>query len=64
MGTMRMGTDPRTSVTDPNGQVHGIDNLFVGGAALFVTGSSVNPTLTLHALALRTARHLVQHAAP
>jgi choline dehydrogenase-like flavoprotein len=62
MGTMRMGTDPHSSVTNPNGQVHGIDNLFVGGAALFVTGSSVNPTLTLHALALRTANHLIQHA--
>lgn len=59
MGTMRMGTDPRASVTNPFGQVHGIDNLFVGGAALFVTGSCVPPLLTLHALALRTARHLV-----
>jgi choline dehydrogenase-like flavoprotein len=62
MGTMRMGTDPQTSVTNSHGQVHGIDNLFVGGAALFVTGSSVNPTLTLHALALRSARYLTQHA--
>ncbi|PTL82104.1 GMC oxidoreductase [Vitiosangium sp. GDMCC 1.1324] len=61
MGTMRMGNDPQTSVTDSYGQVHGIGNLFVGGAALFVTGSSLNPTLTLHALALRTARHLTQH---
>lgn len=55
MGSMRMGNDERTSVADAQGKVHGLDNMFIGGAALFVTGSSVNPTLTIHALALRTA---------
>jgi choline dehydrogenase-like flavoprotein len=59
-GTMRMGDNPRTSVTDRFGRVHGLENVYVGGAALFVTGSSVNPTLTLHALALRSARHLLR----
>jgi len=54
-GTLRMGHSPRESATDAYGRVHGLTNLFVGGGALFVTGSSVNPTLTLHALALRTA---------
>lgn len=57
-GTMRMGTTAQHSVTDAFGRVHGLKNVFVGGAALFVTGSSVNPTLTLHALALRTAAHI------
>ena len=60
-GTMRMGLDERTSVTDSYGRVHGLTNVYVGGAALFVTGSSVNPTLTLHALALRTAKHLKEN---
>lgn len=59
-GTMRMGADPRTSVTDSLGKVHGLRNVYVGGASQFVTGSSVNPTLTLYALALRTAEHLAQ----
>lgn len=59
MGTMRMGDDPRCSVTDPYGRVHGIDNLYVGGAALFVTGSAVNPTLTIHALALHTSEQIL-----
>ncbi|UXY17135.1 GMC family oxidoreductase [Chitiniphilus purpureus] len=62
-GTMRMGNDPRTSVTDRWGKVHGLDNVYVGGAALFVTGSSVNPTLTLHALAIRSARRIVKEFA-
>lgn len=57
-GTMRMGNDKRVSVTDKFGRVHGLDNVYVGGSALFVTGSSVNPTLTLHALALHTAQHI------
>lgn len=59
MGTMRMGTDPSKSVTNPMGRVHGVENLYVGGSAVFVTGGSVNPTLTLHALALRTTEHIL-----
>ncbi|WP_085317523.1 GMC family oxidoreductase [Derxia lacustris] len=59
-GSMRMGDDPRSSVVDRWGKVHGLNNVYVGGASQFVTGSSVNPTLTLYALALRTADHLVE----
>ena len=32
MGTCRMGDNPRTSVVDPNLQVHGTKNLFVAGS--------------------------------
>jgi choline dehydrogenase-like flavoprotein len=60
MGSMRMGRDPEKSVTNRWGRVHGVSNVFVGGAALFVTGGAVNPTLTIHALALRTAEHVVE----
>ena len=55
MGTARMGRDPETSVVDPQCRVHGSDNLFVLDASVFVTSSSVNPTATAQALALRTA---------
>ncbi|PWG02698.1 FAD-dependent oxidoreductase [Sphingosinicella humi] len=55
LGTTRMGSDPRTSVTDGDGRVHGIGNLYVAGSSLFPTGSWANPTLTIVALALRTA---------
>jgi choline dehydrogenase-like flavoprotein len=60
LGTARMGTDPRSSATDAQGRVHGVDNLFVAGAALFPTSGQANPTLTIVALALRTAAHLKQ----
>ena len=59
-GTMRMGDDPAKSVTDSYGKIHGMKNLYVAGSALYVTGSSVNPTLTLHALALRSCKKIRQ----
>ena len=58
IGTARMGTDPRRSVVDGDGRVHGTANLYVAGAAVFPTSSQANPTLTIVALALRMADHL------
>ena len=58
MGTTRMSDSPRTGVVDANCQVHGIQNLFVAGSSCFSTGSAVNPTFTIVALALRLADHL------
>jgi choline dehydrogenase-like flavoprotein len=55
MGTTRMGSDPATSVTDKDGRLHGIGNLWVAGSSLFPTGGWANPTLTIVALALRSA---------
>ncbi len=59
-GTCRMGTDPVTSVVDPEGRVHGHDNLWVADASVHVTNGSVNPALTIMALAHRTAGHVVR----
>jgi len=64
IGTARMGTDPHTSVVDPDCRVHGVANLFVAGAATFPTSSQANPTLTVVALSLRLAGHLKQLCAP
>ncbi|HXG80530.1 MAG TPA: GMC family oxidoreductase, partial [Sphingomicrobium sp.] len=55
MGTTRMAADPRRGVTDGWGRVHGVANLHVAGSSLFPTGGWANPTLTILALALRTA---------
>ena len=57
-GTCRMGDDPRTSVTDKWGRVHGQDNLYVMDASLHVTNGGFNPVLTILALAFRNAEHL------
>lgn len=56
--TTRMGTDPLTSVVDPNAMVHGIDGLFVAGSSVFPTPGHANPTLMLLTLAIRLADHL------
>jgi choline dehydrogenase-like flavoprotein len=53
-----MGSDPRSSVTGPDGRVHGIGNLWVAGSSLFPTGGWANPTLTIVALALRSAEKI------
>ena len=57
-GTCRMGTDPATSVTDPDGRVHGHDNLWIADASVHVTNGSVGPALTIMALAHRLAARL------
>lgn len=63
MGGMRMGADPRTSVTGGDGIVHGTDNVLVADGSVFPTSGANNPTLTLMATALRNARRLVHAAA-
>jgi choline dehydrogenase-like flavoprotein len=58
MGTTRLGTDPKTSVVNPDGEVHGVAGLFIAGSSLFPTAGYANPTLTIVALAIRLADHL------
>jgi len=60
-GTCRMGDDPRTSVTDRWGRVHGHDRLFVVDGSLHVTNGGFNPVLTIMALAFRSAEHIASH---
>jgi choline dehydrogenase-like flavoprotein len=55
MGTLRMGTNPATSVCDAFGKFHDLDNLYCADGGVFVTSSGYNPTLTIIALALRAA---------
>lgn len=60
IGTCRMGTNPATSVTDPQLKVHGTPNLFLCGAETFVTGTALPPVLTIVALAHRLSEHLIE----
>jgi choline dehydrogenase-like flavoprotein len=54
-----MGEDASQSVTNSYGQAHGIRNLFLAGPGLFPTIAGVNPTFTVHALALRSAEQIL-----
>ena len=58
-GTCRSGVDPRTSVLDVNSRVHSLENVYVVDGAFMPYPGSVNPTLTIQAHALKTARYLV-----
>lgn len=59
MGTCRMGNDSSKSVVNPWCRTHDIPNLFIADSSVFVTGAAVNPSLTLMALATRTAEGIV-----
>jgi choline dehydrogenase-like flavoprotein len=59
IGTARMGLDPRSSVVDQDCRVHGVQNLFIASSAVFPTSGQANPTLTIVALSLRLAAHLI-----
>lgn len=60
MGTCRMGTSPDNSVVNVWGQVHGAPSVFVLGGSSFVGSSgAVNPTLTMVALAIRSAGYIL-----
>ncbi len=57
-GSCRMGDDPKRSVVDRNGESHDVKRLFVGDGSLVPRTLSVNPSLTIMALATRLAEHL------
>jgi choline dehydrogenase-like flavoprotein len=59
MGGMQMGVSPATSVVDPHGRMHQMDNVFVADGSVFVTSGCQNPTNTLMAVALRIGRGLI-----
>lgn len=59
LGTCRMGSSPEKSVTDAYGRFHAIENLHICDASLFPnSGNGEAPSLTVEALALRTASRL------
>jgi choline dehydrogenase-like flavoprotein len=53
-----MGADPATSVVDNHGQSHEVKRLYVGDSSLHPRTLSVNPSLTIMALACRLAEYL------
>lgn len=59
-GTARFGTDPKTSVLDPNCRVWDIDNLYVVDASFLPSSTAFNPSLTIVAQALRSAEAMLK----
>jgi choline dehydrogenase-like flavoprotein len=57
-GSCRMGNDPKTSVVNSYCQSHDIDNLFVVDGSVLVTDGGFNPSLTIQAIAFRSAEYI------
>jgi choline dehydrogenase-like flavoprotein len=63
MGTCRMGSDPKTSVAGPWGELHDTKGVWIGDGSAFPTPSGTNPMISIMALAHRNAQ-AVAAAAP
>ncbi|KHK90730.1 GMC family oxidoreductase [Novosphingobium malaysiense] len=59
-GTARMGDDPATSVVNADCRSWDIPNLWVCDGSVFPTVGGVNPSLTIQAIACRTADRIVE----
>ena len=63
-GTLWMGSDAASSVTNLDGRFHHVTNAYVAGPALFPTLGSANPSLTALSLARKTALAIVTQSLP
>ena len=63
VGTVRMGSDPKTSVLNQFEQSHDVKNLFVVDGSAFVNSSCQNPTWTIMALCWRSCDYLADEFA-
>ena len=62
-GTARMGDDPQTSVVNGDCRCWDIPNLWICDGSVFPTTGGVNPSLTIQAIACRTADRIQALAA-
>ena len=58
MGGCGMGEDPKTSVTNSNGEFHHLENLSVMDGSLFPTSIGANPQLSIYGLVAKLATNL------
>lgn len=59
VGTCRMTANPKEGVCDRFGRAHDVANLYIADGSVFTYCTDKSPTLTIMALALRQADHLV-----
>jgi choline dehydrogenase-like flavoprotein len=62
LGSCRMGSGPQTSVVDPWCRSWDVPNLFICDGSVFVTSSAANPSLSIQAIATRTADYIIERA--
>ena len=62
MGGCRMGVNPADAVVDRDGQAFDVPNLFICDGSVFPSAGAGNPSLTIQAVAARTADRIVAMA--
>ncbi|HWV45296.1 MAG TPA: GMC family oxidoreductase, partial [Nitrospira sp.] len=62
LGCCRMGDDPADSVVNADCRAHDVPNLFICDGSVFPNSTGVNPSLTIQALAARTADRICDMA--
>jgi len=60
VGTLRMGSDPRTSPLDRSSRFRGVENLWVTDGSFMPRSAAVNPSLTIAANALMAAESIAE----
>jgi len=61
MGCCAMGTDPGTSVIDPEFRLHGYKNIFSADSSIFPNAPGINPSLTIMALSKKAADSILRN---
>jgi choline dehydrogenase-like flavoprotein len=60
LGGCRMGTNPADSVVNTDCRAHDLPNLFICDGSVFASSTAVNPSLTIQAIAARTADRILE----
>ncbi|XP_028793641.1 long-chain-alcohol oxidase FAO4A-like [Neltuma alba] len=60
MGSCRMGTSPKESVVNENGETWEVEGLYVADASVFPTALGVNPMVTIQAISYCTAQSVLE----
>jgi choline dehydrogenase-like flavoprotein len=60
LGGCRMGANPTDSVVNGDCRSHDVSNLFICDGSVFTSSTAVNPSLTIQAIAARTADRMLE----
>ncbi|MBU0971801.1 MAG: GMC family oxidoreductase, partial [Proteobacteria bacterium] len=61
MGCCAIGTDPSTSVIDPEFRLHGVKNIFAADSSIFPNAPGINPSLTIMALSKKASASILRN---
>ena len=62
MGGCSLGTDPATSVVDPEFRVHGMKNITIADSSVFPSAPGINPSYTIMALSEKAVENMIKES--